>query len=305
MDDFVSSFWPWYIFVIVAGSIIWLFYLVLSQSHGVKDKGHKIEPTGHKWDEDLEELNTPLPRWWLQLFIITNVFGLVYLFLYPGSGLFGGLLGWSSADYRDTGATGQYETEMADADAQYSALYEGYLKQDIATLTADKDAITTGSRLFSTYCIQCHGSDAGGAPGFPNLRDSDWLWGGEPDQIKHTIAQGRIGAMPAWGAVLGKNTRDVTAYVLSMSGKKSSGDLDIGKEKYDQLCVACHGADGKGNIALGAPDLTDNRWLYGGSARSVEKSIIEGRNGKMPAFGEFLGEGKVHLLTAYVYSLSY
>jgi cytochrome c oxidase cbb3-type subunit 3 len=305
MDDFVSSFWPWYIFVITVGSFIWLFYLVSSQSHGVKDKDHKIKPTGHKWDEDLEELNTPLPRWWLQLFIGTNVFGVIYLLLYPGVGIYDGLLGWSSADYLQNGATGQYETEMADANTKYGALYDGYLKEDIASLTSNKSAITTGSRLFGTYCIQCHGSDAGGGQGFPNLRDSAWLWGGEPEQITQTITNGRLGAMPAWGAVLGKNTRDVTAYVMSLSGKKTSGDLDIGKEKFQQLCVACHGAEGKGNIALGAPDLTDNRWLYGGSARSVEKTIAEGRSGRMPAFGEFLGEGKIHLLTAYIYSLSY
>jgi cytochrome c oxidase cbb3-type subunit III len=305
MNDFVSNFWPWYIFIITAASIAWCFYLVMSQSHGMKDKDHSIKPTGHKWDEDLEELNTPLPRWWQQMFIITNVFAVVYLLLYPGSGIYDGLLGWSSADYLKNGATGQYETEMAAADTKYSALYDGYLKEDIVNLTSNKAAIITGGRLFSTYCIQCHGSDAGGAPGFPNLRDSEWLWGGEPAQIKQTIAGGRLGAMPAWGPVLGDDARSVAAYVLSLSGKKTSGDLDVGKEKFQQLCVACHGAEGKGNFALGAPDLTDNKWLYGGSARSVEKSIVEGRNGRMPSFGDFLGDAKVHLLAAYVYSLSY
>lgn len=304
MDDFVSNFWPWYIFVIVVGSMIWLFYLVFSQSHGVKDKDHKIKPTGHKWDENLEELNTPLPRWWLQLFIATNVFGAAYLLLYPGLGIFNGLLGWSSADYLNQGATGQYETEMSVANEQYGALYDKYLQQDIDTLTSDKAALTTGSRLFSTYCIQCHGSDAGGGPGFPNLRDAAWQWGGDPAAIKQTISAGRLGAMPAWGPVLGDSVGDVTAYVMSLSGKQSEGDLDVGKEKFQQLCVACHTEAGTGNPALGAPDLTDDIWVYGGSRRSIEKTIAEGRNGRMPSFGEFLGESKVHLLTAYVYSLS-
>ncbi|HBE93129.1 MAG TPA: cytochrome C oxidase Cbb3, partial [Gammaproteobacteria bacterium] len=237
MHDFVSNFWPWYIFILVAGSMIWLFYLVFSQSHGVKDKSHKIEPTGHKWDEDLEELNTPLPRWWLQLFIATNVFGALYLLLYPGIGVYGGLLDWRSADFLGEGKTGQYETEMSTADTKYGALYDKYLQQDINALTSDKDALVTGSRLFSTYCIQCHGSDAGGGPGFPNLRDTAWQWGGEPDIIKQTISGGRLGAMPAWGPVLGDSVGDVAAYVMSLSGKQSEGNLDVGKEKFTQLCV--------------------------------------------------------------------
>ena len=295
MSDFTSPFWAWFIFIVTVGGIFWCFYLLLSQSK-IDHDASGIQPTGHKWDEDLQELNTPLPRWWLQLFIATNIFGLIYLVLYPGSAVFGGVLGWTQV--------GAYNNEMAAADKQYGAQYTDYLKQDVVTLAKNKEAIKTGSRLFSTYCTQCHGGDAGG-PGFPNLRDGHWLWGGEPAQIKQTILNGRMGAMPAWGAVLGKDgVKNVTAYVMSMSGKKTAGDLNAGEQKYQQLCVACHGADGTGNIALGAPDLTDDSWLYGGSRRSIEKSIVEGRNGRMPAFGEFLGEGKVHLLSAYVYSLS-
>ena len=296
MSDFTSPFWAWFIFIVTVGGIFWCFYLLLSQSK-IDHDASGIQPTGHKWDEDLQELNTPLPRWWLQLFIATNIFGLIYLVLYPGSAVFGGVLGWTQV--------GAYNNEMAAADKQYGAQYTDYLKQDVVTLAKNKEAIKTGSRLFSTYCTQCHGGDAGGGPGFPNLRDGHWLWGGEPAQIKQTILNGRMGAMPAWGAVLGKDgVKNVTAYVMSMSGKKTAGDLNAGEQKYQQLCVACHGADGTGNIALGAPDLTDDSWLYGGSRRSIEKSIVEGRNGRMPAFGEFLGEGKVHLLSAYVYSLS-
>ena len=296
MSDFTSPFWAWYIFIIVAGSIIWLFYLLMTQNKD-KNSSTEIKPTGHKWDEDLEELNTPLPRWWLQLFYATNIFAVGYLILYPGIAIFDGVLGWSSV--------GAYYAEQEAAELKYGEQYVNYLKQDVATLATNKDAITTGSRLFSTYCTQCHGSDAGGGPGFPNLRDGDWLWGGDEAQIKHTITSGRMAAMPAWGAVLGKDgVKNVGAYVMSLSGRKTAGDLDAGKEKYQQLCVACHGAEARGNIALGAPNLTDETWLYGSSRRSIEKSITEGRNGRMPAFGEFLGEGKVHLLTAYVYSLS-
>jgi len=297
MSDFTSPFWPWFIFIITVGGILWCFYLLMSQSKIDHDSTTGIQPTGHKWDEDLQELNTPLPRWWLQLFIATNIFGLVYLVLYPGSAVFGGVLGWTQV--------GAYNAEMETAEKQYGAQYTDYLKQDIATLANNKEAIKTGGRLFSTYCTQCHGGDAGGGPGFPNLRDGHWLWGGEPAQIKQTITSGRMGVMPAWGAVLGKDgVKNVTAYVMSLSGKKTAGDLKAGEEKFQQLCVACHGAQATGNIALGAPDLTDDSWVYGGSRRSIEKSIVEGRNGRMPAFGEFLGEGKTHLLSAYVYSLS-
>jgi len=296
MSDFTSPFWAWYIFIIVAGSIIWLFYLLMTQNKD-KNSSTEIKPTGHKWDEDLEELNTPLPRWWLQLFYATNIFAVGYLILYPGIAIFDGVLGWSSV--------GAYYAEQEAAELKYGEQYVNYLKQDVATLATNKDAITTGSRLFSTYCTQCHGSDAGGGPGFPNLRDGAWLWGGDVAQIKQTITSGRMAAMPAWGAVLGKDgVKNVGAYVMSLSGRKTAGDLNAGKEKYQQLCVACHGAEARGNIALGAPNLTDETWLYGSSRRSIEKSINEGRNGRMPAFGEFLGEGKVHLLTAYVYSLS-
>ncbi|HDZ78487.1 MAG TPA: cytochrome-c oxidase, cbb3-type subunit III, partial [Gammaproteobacteria bacterium] len=183
--------------------------------------------------------------------------------------------------------------------------YANYLKQNIVTLAKNKDAIKTGGRLFSTYCTQCHGTDAGGGPGFPNLRDSSWLWGGKPEQISQTINSGRRGTMPAWGAVLGgSGVKNVTAYVMSLSGRKTSGDLKAGEEKFKQLCIACHTAKGTGNIALGAPNLTDNSWLYGSSRRTIAKSISEGRNGRMPAFGDFLGKGKTHLLAAYVYSLS-
>ncbi len=298
MSDFSNPLWAWFIFIVTVGGIFWCFYLLMSQTKLLTKEGDsKIQATGHKWDEDIEELNTPIPRWWMQMFIATNIFALVYLVLYPGSAIFDGVLGWSQV--------GQYNTEMKVAEKKYGAQYARYLQQDIAELATNSEAIKTGGRLFSTYCTQCHGTDAGGGPSFPNLRDTHWLWGGKPEQISQTINAGRRGTMPAWGTVLGKSgVKDVTAYVLSLSGRKTAGDLKIGKQKFEQLCIGCHTAEGTGNIALGAPDLTDESWLYGSSHRSIAKSISEGRNGNMPAFGDFLGKSKTHLLAAYVYSLS-
>jgi cytochrome c oxidase cbb3-type subunit 3 len=226
------------------------------------------------------------------------VFGIIYLILYPGLGNYAGAFGWTQK--------GQYESEIANADKTFNPLYEQYLKEDLKQLAANRDALKTGERLYVNYCTGCHGSDAGGGPGYPNLRDGDWLYGGQPEQIKTTIAAGRLGVMPAWGAMLGVDgVLNVSEYVLGLSGRKVNADAAAaGKEKFQQICAACHGADGKGNQALGAPNLTDNVWLYGGSQQAVIKTITEGRNGRMPAHGEFLGEAKVHLLAAYVYSLS-
>lgn len=298
MADFTSSFWNWYIIIPVAGGIIAMFVLNRWMTEPPR-KGEKPQSHGHVWDEDLQELNNPLPRWWLNLFYITLVFGIGYLALYPGLGTFRGILGWTEK--------GQYEKEMAAADKEFNPLYEKYLKEDIKALATNHEALKTGERLFMNYCTSCHGSDAGGGPGFPNLRDDDWLYGGDPKTIETTILNGRQGMMPAWGAVLGpEGVANVAEYVLSLSGR-STNDVAVaaGKEKFQQLCVACHGPDGKGNQVIGAPNLTDNIWLYGGSKKTVMETIEKGRNGRMPAHAEFLGEAKVHLLAAYVYSLSH
>ena len=296
MADFTSKFWEWYIFILVGLSFVFCFALVIWMSRGKKPT--KIESHGHVWDEDLEELNNPLPAWWLYMFYITLVFGIVYLLIYPGSGVFAGAFKWSEV--------GQYEQEMKVAAQKYGPLYEKYRTQDIKLVAANPEALKMGQRLFMTYCTACHGSDAGGGPGFPNLRDKDWLYGGQPEHIKASIADGRSGAMPPWGAVLGnEGVHNVSEYVMSLSGRKVNAEAAVaGKEKYQQLCVACHGADGKGNVAMGAPNFTDNVWLYGGSQAAIMKSISDGRNGRMPAHGEFLGEAKVHLLAAYIYNLS-
>jgi len=299
MADFTSSFWNWYIIIPTIGGIIGCFLLVRWLSGGTLKSGEKAESMGHVWDENLEELNNPLPSWWLKLFYITLVFGLVYLVLYPGLGSFPGLLGWSSS--------GQYEGEMAMADTKYGPLFTKYREMPIVAVAADPEAHKMGERLFVTYCAVCHGSDARGARGFPNLRDNDWLYGGSPDQIEQTILNGRNGVMPAWKDALGgdQGVADVVQYVISLSGRNVDQSAAArGKEKFQTLCVACHGPDGKGNQALGAPNLTDNIWLYGGSEKAITETISNGRNGQMPAHKEFLGEDKVHLLAAYVYSLS-
>jgi len=297
MADFVSGFWKWFILVSVVLSFVGIFALIIWMSRGTK-RGEKVASMGHVWDETLEELNNPLPMWWLYLFYITLVFGIAYLLLYPGSGVFAGALKWSEV--------GQYETEMKVANAKYGPLFEKYRTEDLKLVATDPEAQKMGKRLFMTYCTNCHGSDARGGAGFPNLADNDWLYGGQPENIQATIMNGRNGVMPAWGAVLGnEGVIDVANYVMSLSGRTVNADAAAaGKVKFQQVCAACHGPDGKGNQAIGAPNLTDNIWLYGGSQAAIIKTITNGRNGHMPAHGDFLGEAKVHLLAAYVYSLS-
>jgi len=296
MADFTSKFWEWYIFILVGLSFAFCFALIIWMQRGKKPT--KIESHGHVWDEDLEELNNPLPEWWLYMFYITLVFGIAYLLIYPGSGVFTGGFKWSSA--------GQYEQEMQVAQQKYGPLFEKFLSQDLRKVAENPEALKMGQRLYMTYCTACHGSDAGGGPGYPNLRDKDWLYGGQPELIKASIMGGRNGVMPPWGAALGtEGVHNVSEYVMSLSGRKVNAEAALaGKEKFKQLCVACHGPEGKGNPAMGAPNLTDNIWLYGGSQATIMKTISDGRSGRMPAHGEFLGEAKVHLLAAYIYSLS-
>jgi cytochrome c oxidase cbb3-type subunit 3 len=253
--------------------------------------------TGHVWDEDLHELNNPLPRWWLWLFIITVVFGVVYFVLYPGLGTYKGTLKWtSSAEHAAQSKANAARIEQALA--PFSA-------RSVAELGADATALNVGRNLFLNNCATCHGSDGGGAPGFPNLTDKDWLWGGDPDTIVATIANGRTGVMPPWGEALGaRGVEDMLGYVLGLSGRKlESGDAQAGAKKYAELCLACHGADARGNPALGAPNLTDGIWLHGGSLAAVRDTIEKGRTGTMPAHAARLGDTRVKLLAAYVLSL--
>ena len=253
--------------------------------------------TGHVWDEDLRELNNPLPRWWLWLFIITVVFGVAYLALYPGLGTFKGSLGWSSRT--------EHEADARLNAARIEKTLAPFSARNVQQLVADGPALNIGRNLFLNNCATCHGSDAGGAPGFPNLTDKDWLWGGDPDTVVTTIANGRTGVMPPWGEVLGaRGVEDMLSYVLSLGGRKlEAGDPRAGGAKFAELCSACHGPDAKGNPALGAPNLTDGIWLHGGSLATVRETIEKGRNGAMPAHAARLGETRVKLLAAYVLSL--
>lgn len=296
MSDFVSDFWSLWVAGITLASVIGCAVFLWAVS--IKRTNAKVETTGHVWDENLAEWNNPMPAWWSWLFYITVVFGLVYLALFPGLGTFQGMLGWSSK--------GQYEGEMTQAKETYDPIFNKYLKQDIKTVATDPEARAMGQRLFLTYCSQCHGSDAGGSRGFPNLTDKDWLYGGDPETIKASITNGRGGIMPAHGPILGdQGVKEVANYVFSLSGHKHDANLaSAGKPKFEQICAACHTPAGTGMQALGAPNLTDKVWLYGGSEAAVIETITKGRNGVMPAWKDFLGEAKIHLLTAYVYSLS-
>jgi cytochrome c oxidase cbb3-type subunit III len=295
MSDFVSDFWNLYVIVIVVGSILACAVLLIVQGKATFTPGKTM---GHVWDENLEEYNNPMPKWWSWMFIITVVFALVYLALYPGLGNFKGMLGWTSV--------GQHKAEVDKMDAAVKPLFDKYLAMDLNAVAGDKQAMEMGKRLYLTYCMQCHGADARGAKGFPNLADNDWQWGGEPAQIVTTIAEGRMGVMPPHPQLGAETIKDLANFVRSLSGLPSdSVRAAKGKEAFVTAgCVGCHGPEGKGNIAMGAPNLTDKVWLYGSSEATIIETLTNGRQNKMPAWKEFLGDGKVHLLSAYVLNLS-
>ena len=288
---------------------IWIIVLTLTNILGClwllwwtrkkRDDDHPIpegESMGHSFD-GIEELNNPLPKWWLNLFYITIAFAFIYMFLYPSWGDAKGMLNWT--------AVNQWEMEVQKADNQYDRLFEEYAAVPIPELINNDEVMKTGQRLFSQNCAVCHGSNARGNLGFPNLTDNDWLYGGTPEKILETLQNGRAGLMPAHIDILGgeKAVTDVTAYVMSLSDRKGSGDVAAGKQKF-AICAACHGADGKGNQLLGAPNLTDNIWLYGGSEVRIIETLVNGRNGVMPSFAHTLSPEKRHVVAAYVYSLS-
>ncbi len=297
---FTSQFWEWFIIIPTIGGILGCFALLIWVTSSSPEADTEVETMGHVWDGDLEEYNNPLPMWWLYMFYITLVFGIVYLVLYPGLGSFAGVLGWTEIN--------EYEQEMAVAEERYAPIFAKYENVPIAELVKQPEAVQIGHRLFLNYCTACHGSDAGGVKGFPNLRDEDWLYGGAPNTIKMTIMNGRQGMMPAAlqnGLTNEADVSNVAQYVLSLSGSEhDSAVVAKGQKVYQRVCFACHGMDGKGMQPMGAPNLTDKVWLYGGSTAILKETIQNGRRGKMPAHGEFLGEAKVHLLATYVYSLS-
>lgn len=286
-----------FVTLIVLGNIGGALWLIWSVTRGTRSQAAK--ETTHVWDEDLTEYNNPLPRWWLWLFVLTIVFGLGYLTLYPGLGNYAGLLHWSSGR--------QWTAEQAQSDAQFEKLIAPYKGLSIEALSQNPQAMATAKDLFELNCSSCHGSDARGAEGFPNLTDNDWLHGGTPQAIYESIASGRVGMMPAWGPVLGRQgVHDVVDYVLTLSGREApSAASQAGQKTFMTYCVACHGPDGKGNQAIGAPNLTDQIWLWGGSRHEITETITGGRSNRMPAHLERLGDDQVRLLAAYVYGLSH
>ncbi len=298
----MSAFWSGWIIVLSGLNIVacwWLIRWTMKKRAGESAQG---DVTGHIWDSDLQEYNNPLPRWWLWLFYGTLVFAVIYLILYPGMGNWKGILGWSSHG-------SQYQAEMARAHAKYDPIYRQYTAVPVAELASKpeyKEAREMGKRLFLTYCMQCHQSDASGARGFPNLTDNDWLYGGQPENIVASITDGRNGVMPSHAHLGDEKIAKLVQFVLSLSGRATDqAAAGEGRQLFTTSgCVGCHGMDAKGNTMIGAPNLTDNIWHYGGSPKTIEKTIHEGRKGHMPAHKDLLGSDKIHLLAAYVKSLS-
>jgi len=310
MNDFINPLVGIFVAAVALIGIIGCAVFLWSQESVTYTIG---KTTGHAWDENLEEYNNPLPKWWSWLFYITVVFSLGYLVLFPGLGPFPGIKGWCSQSYGGRACKeDQYQVEVDQA----SALLSEYKGQDIKALAANQKAMETGKRLFMTYCMQCHGADAQGKSGFPNLTDADWLYGGTPEEIRESITMGRKGIMTSHEYLGDESIKALANYVLSVNGRPADSLLaSKGRQLYmspDVDCRTCHGDDMRGNKLLGAPNLTDNIWLYGASEAEIIKGIKFGRNigdgkstdNKMSTWGEFLGEEKINLLIAYVYSLS-
>jgi len=296
MSDFTSGFWSLFVAGVTVVSIVACALLLQSLSR--RKVASDPDKTGHVWDEDLDEYNNPLPRWWIGLFWITIVFSVAYLWFYPGLGSFEGSLKWTSA--------GEYTDEVQVAEQKYGPLYAKFAAADLKQLSGDPEARIVGQKLFVTYCSQCHSSDARGGKGFPNLTDKDWLYGGDPQTIKTTIMQGRNGLMPPMALVIGEaNVKDTANYVRSLSGlSHDAAAAARGMTPFTTVCAGCHGPEGKGNPAIGAPNLTDKVWLHGSSEATIIETITKGRTSTMPAHKEFLGEARSHILAAYVYGLS-
>ncbi len=291
----MASFWSYWIIILTTVTIVGISWILFANRKREQQSTEKT--TGHMYD-GIEELDNPLPAWWFYMFVITIVWGIGYLIVYPGMGNYAGAIGWTQV--------GQYDKEVAAAEEKYREMRDRYLALPVEEIAVDPAVRKMGMRLFANNCAQCHGADSGGAYGFPNLRDDDWLYGGDAATIKATLVNGRQAVMPAWGSVIGdEGIADVTQYVLSLNGRDvDPARAEAGKTVFQTYCVACHGADGTGNPALGAPNLTNGVWLYGGSAEQISQTLHAGRNGMMPAFKDTLSEDKIHILTAYVYGLN-
>ncbi|WCM86753.1 cytochrome-c oxidase, cbb3-type subunit III [Acidovorax sp. NCPPB 3576] len=297
MSDFTHNFWSLYVAgLTVVGILGCLLLLWITARKKVAPSSDNT--TGHVWDEDLREMDNPMPRWWMWLFVLTIVFGFGYLAVYPGLGRFAGQFGWTQA--------GEYEAEMAKARTELAPLYARFAAMKTEEMAANPEAMAIGERLFMNNCAQCHGSDARGSKGFPSLADNDWLHGGAPENIRETLEKGRMGTMPPMAAAVGspEDIRNLAHYVLSLSGSPhDSLRASLGKSKFT-ACAACHGMDGKGNTALGAPNLTDDIWLHGWGEAAITAMVNHGKVNVMPAQADKLTEAQIGVLTAYVWGLS-
>ncbi len=294
----MTTAWSWFVAIIVVINIagcVWLLWWT-----GKRRPGDPAEDaTSHYWDGDITEYNKPMPRWWINLFYITIVFSIGYLVWYPGFGNFEGTSGWTSA--------GEHDADRDEADALMSAALSRFDDRPIEELARDPEALGHGKAIFANHCATCHGSDARGARGFPNLTDTVWHWGGSPDRVLESVLHGRQAAMPALAPALGSEqaVTETAVYVQSLSGQRVDPSLAAaGRKRFAMLCVGCHGVDGTGNALLGAPDLTDSYWLYGGDFDSIRQAIVNGRNGQMPAHEPLIGPRRSRLAAAWVYSLS-
>ena len=297
MSDFTSNFWSIYVTATVLIGIIACLILLWATARKKVD-ATADNTTGNVWDEDLREMNNPLPRWWMWLFVLTIIFSLLYLVAYPGLGSYPGQLGWSTA--------GHYQDEVETARQELAPLYSKFASRKPEDLAGDAQAMAVGERLYMNNCSQCHGSDARGSKGFPNLTDSEWLYGGAPETIALTLQKGRIGQMPPMAAAVGgaDDIKNVAHYVMSLSGAPhDSLRAQLGKPRY-ATCAACHGANGKGNPALGAPNLTDDVWLHGWGEQAIINIIQNGKVNVMPGQEGKLTEAQIQVLTAYVWGLS-
>ncbi len=291
----MASFWSMWVIILTTITFVLITWVLFANR--TREQNLDSKTTGHIYD-GIEEYDNPLPAWWFAMFLITIIFGVGYLIVYPGMGNYPGLLGWTQQN--------QHEREVAAAEEKYRDMRDRYLAMSVEEIAEDPAVRKMGMRMFANNCAQCHGSDAKGSYGFPNLTDDDWIYGGTPEAIKATLVNGRRAAMPAWGSILGdQGIAEATAYTQSLSGRDVDSALaEAGAKHFQTYCAACHGADGTGNQALGAPNLANGIWLYGGSTEQISHTLRAGRNGVMPAFEDTLTEDKIHILTAYVYGLS-
>ena len=295
----MSTFWSVWVIVLTLANLALVTWVLFANRKVAVDDQEDPEnrTTGHIYD-GIEEYDNPLPKWWFLLFVLTLVFSAIYLVIYPGMGNFKGIGGWTSV--------GALKADQAKAQAEFKETFGQYVDMPIEKIAESREALKMGARIFANNCSVCHGADGGGNYGFPNLTDNDWLYGGTPEKILETLHNGRQGMMPAQGPIIGEDgVKNTAEYVLAMNGLEHDAAMaEQGKQVFGTVCMACHGADGKGNIALGAPNLTDDIWLYGGTREEIQHTIRGGRSNHMPAQKDKLREDKIRLVAAYVYSLS-